>query len=136
MPGRDLGVEVKGIRLPGGVLELTFSKTMGYRSWLCTIRKESGEPVEDARFLCEPAIRAPWLYRVFVGLGELNPLLRVADRKGNSIWFYHGWDRHQRERIYLYASSARGMATYELLVDRESFASMLTQLREMTGLPA
>lgn len=76
------------------------------------------------------------MFRVIYGLGELKPVLRVADGKGNAIWFYHGWDRRQRERIYLWF---RSMAidtdnrSGDMLIDRESFAAMVTQLRAMTA---
>ena len=134
MPDRDLDIVLKGTRLPDGVLELTFSRlAMGFTSWMCTVHKEAGIPVEDADFLRQPAIRAPWMYRFFMGLGDLSPVLRVVDRQGNSVWFYHGWDRRQRERIYCYARNGRIIDEYELLVDRESFAAMVTQLRAMTG---
>lgn len=134
MPGYDLGIVLKGISLPDGGLELTFySLRLGFTGWLCTIRKEAGEAVEDAEFLREPAVKAPWMSRVISGLCELKPVLRIADGKGNSVWFYHGWDRKQRERIYLCARSVTGDSGGDMLIDRESFAAMVTQLREMTA---
>lgn len=134
MPGKDLGIVVKGDRLPDGGLELAFSRVnLGFTGWLCAIRKEPGEPVEDSGFLRGPAVRAPWIFRIIHGLGELKPVLRVADDKGNSVQFYHGWDRKQRERIYLCARSVTLDSGGDMLIDRELFASMVTQLRAMTG---
>lgn len=134
MPRNDLGVVVEGNRLVAGDLELQFSRVnLGFTGWLCTIRKEPGETVEDAGFLREPAVKAPWMFRILHGLGELKPVLRVADAKGNSVSFYHGWDRKQRERIYLCARSVIRDSGGDMLIDRESFASMFTQLKAMAG---
>jgi len=131
---KDLGIVVEGKRLADGALELAFSRVnLGFTGWLCTIRKEVGEPVEDADFLREPAISAPWMFRIIHGLGKLSPVLRITDSKGNSVWFYHGWDRKQRERIYLCARSVVSDSGGDMLIDRESFASMFTQLKAMTG---
>lgn len=134
MPGKDLGIDVKGSRSANGGWELSFSRVhLGFTGWLCTIRKEPVEWVEDTKFLHEPAIKAPGMFRIIHGLGEMNPVLRVADEKGNAVWFYHGWDRKQRERIYLCARSVTGDSGGDMLIDRESFAAMVTQLRAMTG---
>ncbi len=86
MRGKDLGIDVKGSRSANGGWELSFSRVhLGFTGWLCTIRKEPGDWVEDTKFLHEPAIKAPGMFRIIHGLGEMNPVLRVADEKGNGL---------------------------------------------------
>jgi len=130
----DLSIVVEVRRLEGGRLELEFRGDSPMHSgWITTITKEAGETLEDGDFPDSGSVRAPWMFRLFHGLGRLEPVLKISDRMGASVWFYLGWDRKQRERIYLFSRQPRRHSgdTGEMMVEREKFAEIVRQLRSL-----
>jgi hypothetical protein len=105
----------------------------GIHSHLCTVYKQSGEPILEGGFIDRPDSFTRFVFRLTHGLRDYIPLASIRSNKDprDAIRFYECHDRRGRRRRFVYATEANSDGGGSFIVCDDSFEEFYAELTNL-----